>query len=1080
MSDLELLLEGEKRGLLPPDKQALLGEARNRGLIPGGTTPPDQVKAIAAKSGDHPADWTPDQIDAYDKHTAFLKANPSLQGGYVSRMTNSAAFGAVPLINAGVQSALEYPLAALGGDTNLRNRFDKHFAEQVAAKDLTEKNTSGAGGVAADLVGGLALGAPKAVGSVAVNVGKRLPAWVAAAQGVKAGAGYGGAGAFIGSDSNIDTQEGLGNRLAAVPAGIAGGAVLGGALGGTLGAASNALANRVERKNALARDAQSRLQDFTDANIEPFNPALSQSTTVQKSARGLTDTMFGQPLKDAANRSITDTERRAQETLRRYTEGLPSSDLGEEAQGILKKKLTQYSIPDDEIKALSSADRERMTGPVTDTGFLPPRPVVEKMPPERISEVQPRAIASDSIRVPDQKVDARTLSLDDVIVPQTMQMRLENSQRRADVAKRMLENSKNEPLPKGWEDYAKHDARPLESVYYPHPYEVKSHFDRKEKYQRDIQDHQQLIQRIEQYKLQQLPKLQEAEFNRASQQLPTLRKQAMEQRRTELEAQAQQEARTQTETLREQARMKAERDHAERQSAADRAYDESIKNGETGFRTGRSQESYPTEFSAAYETANRETPRVQANPLLGPTQRKGDGQLQSATSRTLDEIGNEARGGLKLPGYKSGQPYDETGRIQPALMDHLRKLVGKDVADRLETLSERRATGQLVPDHSGMRSLRTELRRAAEEAEHPPYPAQARPDDAAALRRLYGALSEDMDRSLRNIGPEGVRAADMHKSVDTEYGRHAAEMRRPLAKLFGEKVSPIQAMDKISAAAVSGDLRLIRSYVRVMDEKANPTRAAAGIVAHLTEGAKDLPTFIKGFEKIPTDVRNELFRNPRAQEYRRDLEALERIGKQLMPYYSAAKSPGGIDLSKKSNLFLIATAWSHFYGTLSLGAGMAGVSRFMASPRYLNALIKIRPTPGSGFASREAAHAMGVLGAIASKDGDFGKEVLKAAQGMLGTSAKAAPTAAKQMFPKSYEPPADPLDDLSKRAGIDPAPYLKSGRVDELLKQLHDSPNLGSDMDLETLDGAAERYGIPPPWGRTTDAPRTPNALQRR
>ena len=33
--DFELLLEAERRGILPPDKVELLTEARKRGLVPG-------------------------------------------------------------------------------------------------------------------------------------------------------------------------------------------------------------------------------------------------------------------------------------------------------------------------------------------------------------------------------------------------------------------------------------------------------------------------------------------------------------------------------------------------------------------------------------------------------------------------------------------------------------------------------------------------------------------------------------------------------------------------------------------------------------------------------------------------------------------------------------------------------------------------------------------------------------------------------------------------------------------------------------------------------------------------------------
>ena len=41
MADISLLLEAEKRGILPPEKQSLLAEARSRGLVP----------ALATESG---------------------------------------------------------------------------------------------------------------------------------------------------------------------------------------------------------------------------------------------------------------------------------------------------------------------------------------------------------------------------------------------------------------------------------------------------------------------------------------------------------------------------------------------------------------------------------------------------------------------------------------------------------------------------------------------------------------------------------------------------------------------------------------------------------------------------------------------------------------------------------------------------------------------------------------------------------------------------------------------------------------------------------------------------------------------
>ena len=43
MPNMELLLEAEKRGILPPEKAGLLQEARKRGLAPGGTPEPQSM-----------------------------------------------------------------------------------------------------------------------------------------------------------------------------------------------------------------------------------------------------------------------------------------------------------------------------------------------------------------------------------------------------------------------------------------------------------------------------------------------------------------------------------------------------------------------------------------------------------------------------------------------------------------------------------------------------------------------------------------------------------------------------------------------------------------------------------------------------------------------------------------------------------------------------------------------------------------------------------------------------------------------------------------------------------------------------
>jgi hypothetical protein len=60
MPSMELLLEAERRGILPPDKAAALNEARRRGLVGGGAPETQQAPAVEPTL----ADFSPEQIAA--------------------------------------------------------------------------------------------------------------------------------------------------------------------------------------------------------------------------------------------------------------------------------------------------------------------------------------------------------------------------------------------------------------------------------------------------------------------------------------------------------------------------------------------------------------------------------------------------------------------------------------------------------------------------------------------------------------------------------------------------------------------------------------------------------------------------------------------------------------------------------------------------------------------------------------------------------------------------------------------------------------------------------------------------------
>lgn len=413
--------------------------------------------------------------------------------------------------------------------------------------------------------------------------------------------------------------------------------------------------------------------------------------------------------------------------------------------------------------------------------------------------------------------------------------------------------------------------------------------------------------------------------------------------RAETVAKAEAEARQRAEAATEQLRAQAQRDAAEatrkRQAELDARY-EGDKGRLATFEPGRSRETYPTEFDAAYERVNRETPTFQRH-VLGERGDSAKGVEPTATARLLEDFALEARRRYELPGYKEGRLFGPEGKspIDPALEKPLSELLGADIAQKLLFISVQRANGKFAPGPQGVRDLATEVRRARQAAEKPPFPGEPRPERAAALRRLEGALKEDYHRFVTETGPAGKRLSEDISNVDAKYAEHIETMRKPLGKLFGPKTEPLDALDQLVAAAREGNLSVIRPYMRVMTEKADPTKGAAAIVSHITQGAPDLTTFLKGYRSIKPEVKQVLFASESGMALRTQLDRLAVLGTKLEPYAAAIEknATGGI---RAGHVPIAASLWFHFIPTMTAYAGGALTARFMASPRYVAWLTK--------------------------------------------------------------------------------------------------------------------------------------------
>lgn len=799
-------------------------------------------------------------------------------------------------------------------------------------------------------------------------------------------------------------------------------------LAGKMGDAYRYMTGRGQdaRENVLNRAA-----DWKDAGVREFAPALTDNPLMKATSEGGIGSVFGGSLRQAAERSIEDTTRLAQGAIRRGTNGAPSSDLGQTLQDELRRVLIERSKPGDIIRASPQPDLERITGPVGDTGFMPPRPRVDPVQPRnqqpfRVDPIDPAEVKIDPVRpahveppVPNQKYTR----FEDIPTPEHWQQPLAEAQAKFepisrqfnDLKARFIDTAKTYNVtPEQLMEAAGNPMHPVHNLRlrlaesYDLLRQERAKLDeirRKVDYDRDLiwtdvlrSEDTAFKKRFADDRMRYEAEVQEAQRVAAAE---TARLRAEELQRM----QAQREAEARGKYAADQIRLRAEAEEATRraQSAADGQWERDIIN-QPGLNPGVSRESYPTVFDAAYELAGRKTPGIQRNPLG----RKGDPEPTSLL-RVLDELGLEGRRQGFAPGYKPGQLFQETGDWAPHVGKYIDELVGPDVARRLDAYATLRKNNQFPPGIQGLRDLRTAIREAAQLAERPPYPGVPRKDAAAALRRIEGALTEDMYRFMGEGGPAGQAATHLWRGTDRAYADYINDLRKPLSKLFGDRVQPIDAMNTIAKAFVDGDLKLANQFMRVMHEKGDPKFAATAVIAHLTNNAATLREFVEGIGKIPLESRKVLFRGQDGQVMLREMAQLERIGQRLMPYANQIDKGvrvfgNRLDLTNPANIALGLAAVANFYPALMMAGGAAFVARFMASPRYLSWMTR-------GAAIRrpeEWTRHLQTLVRFADTDKDgLGKDILEAVRSLPAGAANAKPRRTQQDTPEpAGQPPA--------------------------------------------------------------------------
>lgn len=1034
--DAAAFQEAWKDGLLEKEDVDDLKKLRDAGLI---EFEPTQFRGDSKTR----RQWTPEMWRAYDKRKELSKKTNSTPG-FSALATNAATFGFSDEISAGLEAAGRSGLNLLRGrPANLAQNFDRSWAEQQAYLDLAKENTSGVGQVAAAIVGGLSGAAPAKAAATARTAVQTLP------QMARNSALW---GMLFGGAQGVGATEGGVNERALE-------GIKGATVGGLVGVAAPAVASAAGaavrpgrdwyrlRKQRLAERARAAEQDFAEVGARPFTPAVADNTTVTAAARGLGRTFFGSKLRSSADQTIEDLER----TIRGAVIPTSPDVAGQRAQQLLRRTLTERSIPAAEVRALPPERLEEISSvgaAPSQLRFPPdrPEPVIEQPPLAAPRRIDTKEVESRLVPPPLVKYKPALKELSDVPIPPEMQRQVRTAEAEMELARQQFapykakieeaefwsraarqryeilerraprfvklpspeEAKKAAPFGKGFRaammareaikqrdaEYASFVAKQAADLRATGALVPKSYAEwgaLRKKVMEDLRETERVLAPI---------KNTQARLAAATENLKAVndtaslaRRQAVEAVNRRAIADAEEQAAFETRRLvdaeRTRVRQELEQREAQRveyansvagraeavQLATQRAnqqadathrallreHDISMKAAERRVRRpiaiGTSAESLPTQFDAAYAQLARSTKGLQV-PLLGT---KRQGVNATATSRLLGEISMEGRGLGQLPGYK-GNPFSETGAVRDDVMGLVEQRLGPEISAALRSYSDRRASGQFNSGMEGLRAIRSAVGRAIGAQGAQAGSATTNTYDQALVRRLYASITEDVQAAVTRMPNAGRDVAQQISQVDDAYRHFLNDVRRPLARIFGDQVGPEQAMNRLIEAAGKGaqaDIRLLRSYFQVVDQSGDRFSAVNGMVARMTE--EGLPGFVQAFGKLSDEARTLMFQGD-AAALGRTLEAINRAARRMQPYARGANNATGGNLSaiaRPGNLLTGVVAYLNVPVAITGSVGAEVASRILASSAFRRWLTAVPQAAARGARPRKMHAARG-------------------------------------------------------------------------------------------------------------------------
>jgi hypothetical protein len=837
-------------------------------------------------------------------------------------------------------------------------------------------------------------------------------------------------GGLYGSIAGYGAGEGTGfEQAGSVAAGTAGGAILGRAIPSVAQGVSKyavaPIANAMRRgRDTFGQGPRHINRMFEDADVPVFGPALAENGTVPVTAKALTRSAVGKPLRDAAQRTNDGIEARMRDSMVDAGGGRSAHDTGDAVQKELRHQLTQRSIPHDAMRAKGQNSSIRSLRELEDiaqvtSDGLPIAPTVARIPSKPVKPVEPVYPSRSDVTTPDVAPDfpppriAQPPKATKVDPPESLVRR--EAMHKAEAERLTKEyNSLNQSYRKEYDDIITRlkangvdnpDQVKWGSLSNQHRWNV---FMRdtlatgkgsKESIERAVRDFDAFNKRYETDGLGNLKglrtqierhragreamakaaadKVRNAESKQASEAFRKAdddarmgtsadraaaitaahkKKIAAQESAYSVRArEAETTAAKKTADLEAKAAQTADDATRSTQHKSDRDFQRDIDKGDYSKTFGGTKETYPTEFDAGHTLAQRKFyPPHGKSPKLNLMSEK------TQTRKMLGTILSEA---------KRARTVQTDDINSPEFQAYLAKRIGRESVDALYASSK---GGGMSLD--GVRQLTTRVREASD-AE----PGFRKASDAV-VKRIQRALRADYHIKLATGNDKG--AAQLAHVVDQRYAAFTKELKKPLRKVFGEDVTPEQALDRLlkSAQKEGGDEQLLKSFFRIYQEKGDRKQAT---VAVLTPMMRDgMESFSKGWGKLSDSAKDVIYAGT-TKGLREDHQRLVNIYKTMEPYRTAGGNTGNsIDIGQPSNWIMGATLVSNLPAGIAAVVGSHATARMMASPKFVAWLTKI-PSVAQKAKSRTQlirylARMQSFISAETGLSGDAGEAVFDA------------------------------------------------------------------------------------------------------